>query len=49
MLLWNLSNYINREFPNALYVSSKTDVYAAVSAISSGKYTYNLFPLPCKS
>ena len=39
--LWNLSNYINREFPNALYVSAKTDVYAAVSAISSGKYTYN--------
>lgn len=39
--LWNLSNYINREFPNALYVSAKTDVYAAVTAITSGKYTYN--------
>ena len=38
--LWNLSNYINREFPNALYVASKTDVYPAVSIISSGKYTY---------
>ena len=39
--LWNLSNYINREFPNALFVSAKTDVYAAVTAITSGKYTYN--------
>ena len=38
--LWNLSNYINREFPNALYVSAVTDVYAAVTAITSGKYTY---------
>lgn len=38
--LWNLSNYINREFPNALYVSANTDVYSAVSVITSGKYTY---------
>ncbi len=38
--LWNLSNYINREFPNALYVSAKTDVYAAVTISTSNKYTY---------
>ena len=38
--LWNLSNYINREFPNTLYVSSKTDVYAAVTINSSEKYIY---------
>jgi len=38
--LWNLSNYINREFPNTLYVSSKTDVYAAVTVSTSNKYTY---------
>lgn len=38
--LWNLSNYINREFPNSLYVSSKTDVYAAVTISTSNKYTY---------
>ena len=38
--LWNLCNYINRNFPNALYVSSNTDVYSSVSTISSGTYTY---------
>ena len=38
--LWNLSNYINREFPNALYVSSTTDVYSAVTVSSSDKYIY---------
>ena len=38
--LWNLMNYINREFPNALYVSSNTGVYNAVTAKSSGRYTY---------
>ena len=38
--LWNLSNYINREFPNSLYVSAKTDVYAAVTISTSNKYTY---------
>ena len=38
--LWNLSNYINREFPNTLYVSSKTDVYSAVTISTSNKYTY---------
>ena len=32
--------YINREFPNALYVSSNTGVYNAVSVKSSGRYTY---------
>lgn len=39
--LWNLMNYINREFPNALYVSTNTDVYSTVSVISSGRYTYS--------
>ena len=39
--LWNLCNYINRELPNTLYVSSNTDVYSAVSIISSGRYTYS--------
>ena len=38
--LWNLMNYVNREFPNALYVSSKTDVYNAVTIKTSSKYTY---------
>lgn len=38
--LWNLMYYINREFPNALYVSSNTGVYNAVTAKSSGRYTY---------
>lgn len=38
--LWNLSNYINREFPNTLYVSSKTDVYSAITINTSSKYTY---------
>ena len=38
--LWNLMYYINREFPNALYVSSNTGVYNAVSVKSSGRYTY---------
>lgn len=39
--LWNLQNYINREFPNLLYVNKYTPLYEAVSPISSGKYTYN--------
>lgn len=38
--LWNLMYYINREFPNALYVSSNTGVYNAVSVKTSGRYTY---------
>ena len=38
--LWNLMNYINRELPNSLYVSAKTDVYAAVTITTSGRYTY---------
>lgn len=38
--LWNLCNYVNREFPNGLYVSSDTDVYSAVSIKTSGRYTY---------
>lgn len=38
--LWNLMYYINREFPNALYVSSDTDIYSAVSVKTSGRYTY---------
>ncbi len=38
--LWNLCNYINREFPNSLYVSSKTDVYDAVTISTSSRYTY---------
>ena len=38
--LWNLSNYINHEFPNALYVSSDTVVYDAVTITTTDKYTY---------
>lgn len=38
--LWNLMYYINREFPNCLYVSSNTGVYNAVSVKTSGRYTY---------
>ena len=38
--MWNLQNYVNREFPNLLYVSSNTGVYSAVSPISTGRYTY---------
>ena len=39
--LWNLQYYINREFPNLLYVDKDITVYSAVSVISSGRYTYN--------
>lgn len=39
--LWNLQYYINREFPNLLYVNSDITVYSAVSVISSGRYTYD--------
>lgn len=38
--LWNIMYYVNREFPNALYVSSNTDVYSAVTIKTSGRYTY---------
>lgn len=38
--LWNLMYYINREFPNCLYVSSNSGVYNAVSVKTSGRYTY---------
>ena len=38
--LWNIMYYVNREFPNALYVSSNTDVYNAVTIKTSGRYTY---------
>ena len=38
--LWNLCNYVNREFPNALYVSSDTAVYDAVTISTSSRYTY---------
>ena len=36
----NICNYINREFPNSLYVDSDTDVYSAVTIKTSGRYTY---------
>lgn len=39
--LWNLQYYINREFPNLLYVDEDIDVYDAVSIKTSGRYTYN--------
>ncbi|MGN0451622.1 MAG: InlB B-repeat-containing protein [Acutalibacteraceae bacterium] len=39
--LWNLQYYINREFPNMLYVDTDITIYSAVSVISSGRYTYN--------
>ncbi|MBO5019525.1 MAG: InlB B-repeat-containing protein, partial [Clostridia bacterium] len=38
--LRNICNYVNREFPNSLYVSDDTDVYDAVTIKSSGRYTY---------
>lgn len=38
--LWNIMYYVNREFPNSLYVSSKTDVYSAVTIKTSDRYTY---------
>ena len=38
--LWNLCNYVNREFPNALYVSENTAVYNAVTIKTSSRYTY---------
>lgn len=38
--LWNIMYYVNREFPNALYVSANTDVYNAVTIKTSGRYTY---------
>lgn len=38
--LWNICYYVNREFPNALYVSSNTAVYNAVSIKTSGRYIY---------
>ena len=38
--LWNLMNYINKEFPNALYVSSDNGVYNAVTVSTNNKYTY---------
>ena len=38
--LWNLMNYINKAFPNALYVSSDNDVYSAVTISTNNKYTY---------
>lgn len=38
--LRNICNYVNREFPNSLYISSNTDVYSAVSIKTSGRYTY---------
>ena len=38
--LWNLCNYVNREFPNTLYVDSKTAVYDAVTISTSSRYTY---------
>ena len=38
--LWNIMNYMNREFPNALYVSSNTAIYNAVTVKTSGRYTY---------
>ena len=38
--LWNLMNYVNREFPNALYVSENATVYNAVTIKTSSRYTY---------
>ena len=38
--LWNLMNYINKEFPNALYISSDNGVYDAVTVSTNNKYTY---------
>ena len=38
--LWNLCNYVNREFPNALYVSENTAVYNAVTIKTNSRYTY---------
>ncbi len=36
----NICNYVNREFPNALYVSSDNDVYSEVTIKTSGRYKY---------
>lgn len=38
--LWNIMYYVNREFPNALYVSEDTVVYDAVTISTSSRYTY---------
>lgn len=39
--LWNLQLFMNRHFPNLLYVDKDMTIYSAVSVKSSGLYTYN--------